>query len=179
MTAGTLPLHKPPAGLLAALDLKTLGHNPDALERGIRGTIDVYDQYLLAQQQVVTVQNTTTIATFLTLTLSVPQDTVYRVLGWSMGLSMDIADVALTTAVNFAISSGAGGFAGHTYLPPAGALTSTGLATFRTAAHYAERPLWLPGGWGLAMTVLYSGAGVTVAPVTTLRALVQVINLRN
>lgn len=164
-------LHKSPSALLAAFDLKVTGQNPDQFSEQVSPVVDVYDHYMGQQTQALVTANgtITTPATSGIIGLVVPNQQVYRTLAWSVDLTVNAADAAITSWCNFAMFSPV--LATWVYLPPIGQVPTLG----RVHAHYAERPLMIWGGWRLSVG-LFLSAAPTVPVTFRVRALVQVIS---
>jgi hypothetical protein len=164
------PLQKAPLGLLGALDLKTLGVNPDVFAGSVLPVVDAWEHYLADQLLVTTASSTIGIGTSgASVSPSVPVGYMWRLLAVGVSAVLNVADAAFTSSWGASIARSP---------DPTSAiianLQTLGLAgsLSRSGGFLVPHPLVLQSGWSVQLAVALS-ANATVAVPIVGRLLVQ------
>lgn len=137
-----MQLQKGASGLLGWLALKVTGRNPPLFGDSVVPTIEVGDNYLLAGEfltETVTGTFTTGNQDSSTMSFTVPNGKVYRVLSIGADLSLDAADKAFVAswAAFISLQGQGAGYIAASLMDPVGNVG-------RAGALYLARPLLLP-----------------------------------
>lgn len=164
------PLQTAPIGLLGALDLKTLGLNPNVFSGTLVPVVDCWDVYLADHLKVVTATGTIGVGSSGgVVNIPVPQGYMWRLLDFGVTALLNVADIAFTsswvTSLARTPSTTSAILSNLSVLGAAGSLS-------RSGGLLVPHPLWLPAAWQIQTAVALS-ANATVAVTLTGRVLVH------
>lgn len=173
-----LPLHKPPLGLLGALDLKTLGRNPSMLEDGVRPSLELFSAYAASLQTLIKGATPALVSAGSLSIVSVPAGVCWRLrqmegrvvlaaaatapdgVAFTLGYGL-VSDLSTWIAVE----------SGRFEVPVAGLTAQAGFVI----SHEFAQPVFLPPG---GMLIIQLDADLAAPSVQAgLRAVVEVLPL--